>query len=101
MKKQCVSLLGLVLVVGLVVGCASRSKVIVGPLQVAGEVQLFDAPQAPSFDLSVDKLEFTIGSFGLKVESMLGPCTKVISVESSTGDPNKVFNDVSSIWTEF
>lgn len=101
MKKQCVTLLGLVFVIGLMVGCASRTKIITGPLQVAGEVRVFDAPQAASFDFSIDKIGFTIGHLGWNVESMLGPCTKVLSIESSTGDPSKVFIDIPSVWTEF
>lgn len=94
MKKQCVTLLGLVFIVGSVVGCASRTKMIMGPVQVAGEVQVFDEPQTASFDFSLDKVGFTVGQFGCFVESSVAPCEKVISIESSTGNPVKVFADV-------
>ena len=44
MKKQCMTLLGLVLITGSVIGCASRTGVTVGPVQIAGKVQIFEIP---------------------------------------------------------
>lgn len=97
MKKQCMILSGLVLVTGLMVGCASRTKMVFGPVQVAGEVQVFDESQATSFDLNLNRIGFTIGRFGCVLESRFEPCEKVIGVESSTGNPTKVFNDVPAL----
>lgn len=93
MKKNFVMLFGMLFVLVSVVGCASRTKVIAGPIQVGGHVQLFEESQAASFELSLDKIGFTIGHFGCGVESSFGPCAKVIGLEHSTGDPAKVFED--------
>ncbi|KKN30423.1 hypothetical protein LCGC14_0834310, partial [marine sediment metagenome] len=42
MKNLCVALLGFVLVAG----CTSRTRIVAGPVQVAGEVRVFETPQA-------------------------------------------------------
>lgn len=97
MKKQCVVMTGLVLVLGSLVGCASRTGMTLGPVQVSAQVQVFDTPQAASFDLSLNKIGFTIGMFGWEIESLLGPCEKVIGINHSTGDPGKVFADVPAL----
>ncbi len=93
MKNQCVMLVGLVLAIGSMVGCASRTGVTLGPVQVAGQVQVFETPQAASFELSLNRVGFTIGQFGCEIESFVGPCEKVISLEHSTGDSDKVLGD--------
>lgn len=100
MKKQCVTLCGCVLATMLIVGCASRTKIVAGPVQVAGEVQVFDTPQTASFDLSWNKVGFTVGRFGCEIESFVGPCEKVIGIESSTGNPVKVFADVPDLGSD-
>lgn len=90
MKNLCVALLGL----ALVVGCASRTRIVAGPVQVAGEVQVFKTPQAASFELGLQRIGFTVGHLGGAVESHFGPCEKVIAIQHSTGDPTQVFVDV-------
>lgn len=91
MKKNHVALFGLVLVVGSMIGCTSRTKVTVGPVQIAGKVQIYRIPHTASFDLSLNKIGFTIGQFGCGVESSFGPFDKVIGIEHSI----KAFADTS------
>lgn len=94
MKNCCVSLLGLVLLVG---GCASATRVNVGPVQVAGQVQVFETSQAASFDLNPNRIGFTVGRFGCSVQSRIGSCSKVVGFSHSTGDSAKVFVDVPAL----
>ncbi len=92
--KKCMIGFGLVVAVGIMVGCASRTRFVAGPVQVAGEVQVFETPQATSFELGLRKIGFTVGHLGGAVESHWGPCEKVIAIQHSTGDPTQVFVDV-------
>lgn len=97
MKKKfmftCVSMA----VIGSLVGCASRTVTTLGPVQIAGQVQVFDAPQEVSFDFGWDKVGFTVGYFGCEIGSLFGPCEKLIGINSATGDPEKVFSKVPTI----
>jgi len=97
MNKQFFGLLGLVLAVGSIVGCASRTKIVAGPVQVSGQVEIFDEPQEPSFEFTLDKIGFTLGWFGWEIDSFVGKCVKVLSLKSSTGDPAKVFDEVPPV----
>jgi len=74
-------------------GCASRTRVTLGPAQVGGHVQLHTESQGLDFTLAPGKIGFTVGCFEAAVEGKVGPCEKIIGLEHSTGDPAKVFGD--------
>lgn len=97
MKKQCVLLVGLILVAGLSTGCLSRSRVTLGPISVAGESQIFAEPQEFSFDLSLNKIGFTVGQFSWSLESDFGTCEQVIGFDHATGNTSKVNEYVPSL----
>ncbi len=96
MKSLFVGLLGLVLMVGSV-GCASRTGVTVGPVQVAGDVQAYESWQPLSFEIGLSKVSITGGFTGFSVESKIGPCDKIIGIVHATGDTAKVMAAVPSL----
>ncbi len=97
MKSFVAMLVGLIFVVGTMTGCASRTMLVAGPVQVAGQVQAFDSFQTPSFDFGLKRIGFVLGHVGVSVESSFGPCPEVIGISSSTGKTEKVLNDVPSL----
>jgi hypothetical protein len=94
MKKQCV---GLVLILGLTVGCASRTRIDLGPVRAAGEVQVFESFRPFSFDLGFQKIGLVVGYLGCEIESSINSSNRVIDFKHSTGDSGKVFNNVPSL----
>ncbi|KKN98835.1 hypothetical protein LCGC14_0140760 [marine sediment metagenome] len=96
MKKQFVTLLGVGLML-VAVGCTSRTRVTFGPLSVAGQTQAFETEQPFSFDLSPNKVGFTVGYVGWSVESMFGSCEEVIGASHATGDTEKVLEAVPAL----
>jgi hypothetical protein len=89
--------LGLILVVVSNLGCASRTKIGLGPVQVAAQTEAFKEIQTPAFDFSLSRIGFTLGHIRWFVESKIGPCEEVISVQSSTGNADQVFEDVPAL----
>ena len=94
MKKQCAVLLGVILVAGSAMGCLSRTNVSAGPVNIEGQAQVLDKPAPSSIDLTLERGGFTFWRFDCWLEGSWMPCEKVISVNHSTGDPDKVRTDV-------
>jgi len=97
MVMKCVALLGVVFILCGSFGCASRTKIGLGPMQVAAQTQAFTEVQTPAFDFSPSRIGFTLGHIRWFVESKFGPCEEVISVQSSTGNAERVFEDVPAL----
>lgn len=97
MKSRFIGLFGIALVIGSVVGCASRTRVDFGVAQVAGQVQGYDSWQPFSFELSLDKIGMTGGYTSFMVESNFGKCEQTVGVLHSTGMPEKVFANVPGL----
>lgn len=97
MKNFYGSLFGLVLVAMLSFGCASRTKVGVGPVMVAGQVQMFEESQGFAFDLGLKKVGVTLGYIECSIESEFGPCPEVINMSHSTGETKQVLKDVPAL----
>lgn len=74
-------------------GCASRTKMTLGPLQIGGQVQVFEESHDFEIILTPNKIGFTLGCFEASIDSSIGPCEKIIGLEHSTGDPEKVFKN--------
>jgi hypothetical protein len=91
------TLLGVILILFGSFGCASRTKIGLGPVQVAAQTEAFKEIQTPAFDFSLSRVGFTLGHIRWFVESKVGPCEEVISVQSSTGNADQVFEDVPAL----
>ncbi len=97
MRSRLVILVGIFTLVGSLVGCASRTRVDLGVMQVAGQVQAYDSWQPLSFELSLDKISATGGYTGFMIESNFGECEESVGIFHSTGTTDKVFSDVSGL----
>ncbi len=97
MVMKCMAVLGLVFILCGSFGCASRTKIGLGPVQVAAQTQAFRALQTPAFDLSLSRIGFTLGHVRCLLESRFRTCDKVISIQSSTGDTVQVFDNVPAL----
>ncbi len=74
-------------------GCASRTKIVAGPLAVGGNVQVYDEMQPLDVEVSWGHFGWSAGPFSGALDIGVGPCTKIIAVEHATGDTEKVFAD--------
>ena len=97
MKNFYGSLLVLALVVVSSFGCATRTKIVAGPVAVAGQVQVFEEPRPFALELGLHKVGVTLGNIECSVESRIGSCDKVIGLSHSTGETEQVLEDVPAL----
>lgn len=74
-------------------GCATRTKMIAGPLQVTGQARVFDSPQGVDLTITSNGISVTVGYIEATVGCSVGPCEKIIGLELSTGDTDTVLKD--------
>jgi len=72
-----------------VTGCASRTKLTLGPAQIGGEVSAHKAG-AFSFTATKNRFGFDLAVVGAYLDYGWTKCPKAINFESSTGDPDVV-----------
>ncbi len=66
------------------VGCASRTKLVAGPIAIDGKVAIHEWKDA-SLTLRLDRVGFTVGNVSAHVGSEITDCTEVISLDHETG----------------